>query len=87
MHIKKFNENIINTVMHILGKAKNDIKAWMNMVAVCSRHELQLSRRGSTDRLYMPKAKFALSLDQRTFVCQWLQEIHVPNAYCSNVEN
>ena len=63
MHIEKnFSENIINTVMDVSGKTKDDIQARMDMSILCSRQELSLTTRGSTDRLCKPKAKFALSL-------------------------
>ena len=88
MHIEKnFCENIINTVMDIPGKTKDDIKARMDMSILCSRQELDLATRGSSDRLCKPKAKFALSLPQKRVVCQWLREVHVPDGYCSNVGN
>ena len=70
MHIEKnFNENTINTVMDVLGKTKDDIKARMDMSIMCSRSELELTTRGSTGRLCKPKAKFALSLPQKRVVC------------------
>jgi len=70
MHIEKnFSENIINTVMDVLGKTKDDIKARMDMSIMCSRSELELTTRGSTGRLCKPKAKFALSLPQKRVVC------------------
>jgi len=66
MHIgKNFSENIINTVMDVRGKTKDDIKVRIDMPILCSRQELNLATRGSTDRLCKPKAKFALSLPQK----------------------
>ena len=56
------------------------------MSILCSRQELELTTRGSTDRLCKLKAKFALSLPQERAVCQWLREVHVSDGYCSNVE-
>jgi len=88
MHIEKnFNENIINAVMDVPEKTKDDIKGRMDMSILCSRQELNLTTRGSTDRLCKPKAKFALLLPQKRAVCQWLRDIHVPDGYSSNVGN
>jgi len=88
MHIEKiFSKNIINTVMGVPGKTKDDIKARMDMFILCSRQESNLATRKSTDRWCRPKAKFALSLTQKRSVCQWLREVHVPDGYCSNVGN
>ena len=51
MHIEKnFSENIINTVMDVPGKTKDNIKARMDMSILCSRPELNLAIRGSIDR-------------------------------------
>ena len=73
MHIvKNFSENIINTVMDVPRKTKDDTKARMDISILCSRQELDLTTRGSTDRLRKPKAKFALSLPQKRVVYQWL---------------
>jgi len=88
MHIEKnFSENILNTVIDIPVKTKDDIKERMDMSILCSRQELNLATRGSTDRLCKPKAKFALSLPQKKAVRQWLREVYVPDGYCPNVEN
>jgi len=66
MHIEKnFSGNIINIVMDAPGETKDDIKARIDMSILCSRQELELTTRGSTDRLCKPKAKFALSLPQK----------------------
>ena len=66
MHIEKnFSENMINTVMDVPGKTKDDIKVRIDMSTLCSRLELELTTRGSTGRLCKPKAKFALSLPQK----------------------
>ena len=63
MHIEKnFSENIINTVMDVPRKTKDDIKVMMDMSILCSRPELELTTRGATGRLCKPKAKFALLL-------------------------
>ena len=88
MHIEKnFSENIINTVMDIPGKTKDDIKARMDMLILCSRQELNLAVRRSTDRLCKLKAKFTLSLAQKRAVLQWFQDVDVLDGYCSNVGN
>ena len=73
--------------MHVPGKTKDDINVRMDMSILYSRQELDLTTRGSTDRLCKPKAKFALSLPQKRAVCQWLLEVHVSDGYCSNVGN
>jgi len=40
MHIEKnFSENIINTVMDVPKKTKDDIKARIDMPILCSRQE------------------------------------------------
>jgi len=46
MHIEKnFCENIINTVMDVSGKTKDNVKAWLDLDELCARDELHLRTR------------------------------------------
>ena len=71
MHVEKnFSKNIMDTVMDVPRKTKDDIKIRMDIFILCNRQELNLATKGSIDRLCKSKAKFALSLAQKRAVCQ-----------------
>ena len=43
MHIEKtFFDNVLNTVIRVKGKTKDDVKARLEMETLCSRKELHL---------------------------------------------
>ena len=87
MHIEKnFCESIINTVMDVLGKTKDDVKARLDMAEMCDRRELNV-RHGVNGRTLKLKVTYALSLDKRKGVCEWAQQLTMPDGYCSNFAN
>jgi len=87
MHIEKnFCDNIINTVMDVPGKIKDDVKARLDMTEMCDQSELNL-RHGVNRRTLKPKAFYALSLDKRKGVCEWAQQLTMPDAHCSYIAN
>jgi len=48
MHIKKnFFDNLINTVLKVLGKTKDKIKSRMDLATLCNRSGLHLTRVGT----------------------------------------
>ena len=87
MHIEKnFFENIINTVMDVNGKTKDNAKSRMDVVEICDRPKLHLHS-GPSGRLVKPKAKFVLPVDKRRELCEWVKELQMPDGYCSNLRN
>jgi len=87
MHIEEnFCDNIINTVMDMPGKTKDDVKARLDMAEMCDHGELNV-KYGVNGRTLKPKALYALSLHKRKGVYEWLQQLTVPNACCSNIGN
>ena len=87
MHIEKnFCENIVNTVMDVSGKTKDNVKARLDLAELCARDELHLRTRENGNS-YKPKAKFTLSLEQRRAVCEWMRELSLPDGYSSNFAN
>jgi len=62
MHIEKnFYENIINTIVDVPGKSKDNANARPDIGELCAKEELHLCtwEHGNS---YNPKAKFALSV-------------------------
>jgi len=73
MYIEKnFCDNIINTVMHVPGKTKDDVKARLHMADMCDPPKLNVER-DVNERTLKPKASYVLSLDKRKGVCEWAQ--------------
>ena len=66
---KNFFENIINTVMDVNGKTKDNAKSRMDVAEICDRPELELHS-GPRGRLVKPKAKFLLPVDKRRELCE-----------------
>jgi len=84
MHVEKnFCNNIINTVMDVPGKTKDDVKARLDMAEMCNRSELDL-RHGVNGRTLKLKASYALSLDKWKGVCEWVQQLMMPDATTKN---
>jgi len=64
MHIEKnFFENIINSVIDVHGKTKDNAQSRMDVAEICDRPELHLHS-GSSGKPVKPKAKFALPVDK-----------------------
>ena len=83
---KNFCDNIIKIVMDVPGKTKDDVKARLDMAEMCDQSELNLNH-GVDGRTLKPKASYALSLDKRKGVCEWAQQLTMPDGYCSNFAN
>jgi len=60
MHIEKnFFVNIINTIMDVHGKTKDNVKSRMDVVAICDREELHLQP-GPSGKMVKLKVRFIL---------------------------
>ena len=85
MHIEKnVFDNVFNTVMDIKNKTKDNVKARIDLKEYCKRRELELHILPS-GKVLKPKAKFALSNEQRSFVYKWISELKIPDGYASNL--
>ena len=87
MHIEKnFYKNIINTVVDVPGKSKDNANARLDIEDLYAREELHLRTRENGNS-YKPKAKFALSVQQRRSFGEWLCGVSLLDGYCSNFKN
>jgi len=87
MHIEKnFSENILHTVMDVLGKSKDNVNARLDLEALCAREELHLRTRENGNS-FKPKAKYTLSIEQRRALCEWFRMLSFPDGYSSNFAN
>jgi len=86
-HIEKnFFENVINTVMDVHGKTKNNAKLKMDVAEIYDRLELHLHS-GPSGKSVKPKAKFVFPVDKQRELCEWVMELQMPDGYCSNLRN
>ena len=87
MYIERhFFKNIINIVIDVQGKTKDNVKSRMNVADIYDREELHLQR-GPNGRTVKPKAKFVLAIDKRRELCEWVKELNMLDEYCSNLRN
>jgi len=85
MHIEKnVFDNVLNTVMDIKGKTKDNEKARMDLIEYCRRPELHLHQLPN-GKYKKPKAAFTLSVDEKRDFCIWLEGLKMPNGYAPNL--
>ena len=82
MHIeKKFWDNIINTLLNVQGKTKDDIKSRLDLKEYCNRKELHLTSDGKA-----PVPIFRLQADEKKTFLQWLKEdVKFSDGYASSI--
>ena len=75
MHFEKnIFKNIVNTIMDVHGKTKDNAKSKMDVAKVCDRLELHLHP-GPSGKPVKPKAKFVVPMDKRKELCEWVKEL------------
>ncbi|XP_021603880.1 uncharacterized protein LOC110608905 [Manihot esculenta] len=82
MHIEKiFFENIINTIMSVEGKTKDNAKSRADLNVICDRPELEMDQ--VTGRY--PKTCYTLDKQSKQVLCDWLKNLKFPDGYVSNM--
>ncbi|GAB2290376.1 hypothetical protein Dimus_038100 [Dionaea muscipula] len=82
MHIEKnVFDNIMNTVMAVSGKSKDNAKSRRDLVEYCDREELHIEENSNK----MPKACYSLDKDSKEILCTWLKSLRFPDGYVSNL--
>lgn len=85
MHVEKnVCENVLHTVMDNKERTKDNPKARQDLPLYCKRRELQLVPLPN-GKLAKPKANFALTLEQKRHVCEWVTDLKMPDGYASNL--
>ena len=85
MHTEKnYFDNLFNTVMDVTGKTKDNPKARLDLPEYCKRRELHLQE-GPNGNLLKPKASYTFKLDQKRKICEWVQNLKMPDGYASNL--
>jgi hypothetical protein len=84
MHIKKnVFENILNTVMDVKGKTKDNIKARLDVALFCNRQNIELVHDES--RVAKPRASFMLEKNAQLLVYKLLKSLRFSDGYTSNI--
>lgn len=85
MHIERnVFLNILYTVMDTKGKTKDTFNARLDLADICRRKDLELQDAGG-GKLKKPKAKYALTKQQRLSVCEWVRKLKLPDGYASTL--
>ncbi|KAL1219675.1 hypothetical protein V5N11_032323 [Cardamine amara subsp. amara] len=84
MHIEKnFFENIINTVLNVQGKTKDNLKSRLNLVDICHRPHQHVDELGRG-----PFPEFRLHPAQKSPFFDWIQSsVKFPDGYVSYLGN
>lgn len=82
MHIEKnVFDNVFNTVVDVLGKSKDSLKARMDLREICRRPDLEPF---DQDRKYQ-KSNATIDPSKKRLLFDWVREVKFPDDYASNL--
>ncbi|XP_024009926.1 uncharacterized protein LOC112085133 [Eutrema salsugineum] len=84
MHIEKnFFDNIMNTILNVQGKTKDNLKSRLDLPSICSRKALHVSSSGKP-----PVPVFRLDEPSKAEYFNWIADnVKFPDGYASNLRN
>jgi hypothetical protein len=86
MHTEKnVAEALWATIMDILDKSKDNVKASVDLAALCDRPNLEMKLPSGKKTWRRPKADFVLSRAQRKEVLQWIKMLMFLDGYAANL--
>jgi hypothetical protein len=86
MHIEKnVAEALWAIIMDISDKSKDNIKARVDLTALCDRPNQEMKPPSGGKTWRRPKADFILRRAQRKEVLQWIKMLMFPNGYATNL--
>ena len=86
MHTEKnVAEALWATIMDIPDKSKDNVKARVDLAALCDRPKLEMKPPSGGKTWRRPKADFVLSRAQRKEVLQWIKMLMFPDGYAANL--
>ena len=86
MHIEKNNfDNLFNTIMDVNGKTKDNVKAKLDLPEHCGQPELYLQE-SANNKLLKPKASYSFTMEHKRKICEWVENLKMPDGYVSNLE-
>nr|XP_021842429.1 uncharacterized protein LOC110782571 [Spinacia oleracea] len=85
MHIEKnLCDNIINTLLNVPKKSKDNLKARHTLEEIGVRKHLWPVKRGSS-KWFLPPAPYNLSNQAKDRFCEVLENVKFPDGYASNI--
>ncbi|XP_075507405.1 uncharacterized protein LOC142544231 [Primulina tabacum] len=86
MHIEKnVFESLINTLINVKGKTKDNVAARLDMVQMGVRPEL--APKFGEKKTYLPPHACSFTKKEKLQVCQSIMDIKVPEGFSSNLKN
>ena len=83
MHIEKnFFDNLMNTILNIPSKTKDNLKSRLDLVDICARPELHVDEEGQA-----PFPIYRLDAAGKGEFLDWIIQIKFPDGYASNLRN
>jgi hypothetical protein len=85
MHIEKnICETVLGTLLAMAGKSKDSEKARLDMEELGKRKDQHPLVKN--DKYTLPPALYSLDSDDKTYLCQFLQGVKMPDGYASNIK-
>lgn len=86
MHIEKnVCDNIINTLLGIDGKSKDNLNSRLDLQLLGIRKDLHPVKVG--EKYFLPPAPYTMSPDEKKMFCEVLKGVKFPDGYASNIHN
>jgi len=86
MHTEKnVCDNVLNTLLEMEGKSKDNLNSRFDLQAMGIRKELHAIENDSGDQWEIPKACFNLNNEEKTIFCKVFHDLKVPDGYASNI--
>jgi hypothetical protein len=87
MHIEKnVCDNIINTLLDITGKSKDNLNAGLDLQAlsiISDLHPLEIE----DNQFYLAPAPYSMSPAEKKLFCQVLKGVKFPDGYATNIRH
>lgn len=85
MHIEKNAcDNVVDTLLNIEGKSKDNLKGRLDLVDIGIRSELhpQISEGGKSK---LPPASFTMTKKEKEILCEVVKNVKMPDGYTPNI--
>jgi len=89
MHVKKNGfHQVMNMIMDVKGKTKDDINARRDLATHCKRQKLHIQKTkhdNGEKTETVPNASYVMGRNKVKALCEWLKEHKLPDTYASNL--
>lgn len=85
MHIEKnVCDNLVGTMLNIVGRTKDNLKARLDLKDIGIRHDLH-PKVLPNNKTHLPAAWYTMSADEKVHFLTVLKNLKVPDGYASNI--